>query len=46
MLEHGRAWVDPTTWYTEITCVEGGIVADVKLALLILIHDGSLFAAV
>lgn len=39
-----RGWIPPP--YTEITCVEGGIVADVKLALLILIHDGSLFAAV
>lgn len=35
-----RGWIPPP--YTEITCVEGGIVADVKL-VLILIHDGSLF---
>lgn len=35
-----RGWIPPP--YTEITCVEGGIVAYVKLAL-ILIHDGSPF---
>lgn len=39
-----RGWIPPP--YTEITCVKGGIVADVKLALLILIHDGSPFVVV